>query len=72
MSGMSYQEIMKYSSNLADHMYQCEKCGRKEVIRSGETKSLCSHCGNYIFKTKKDEFTYRLRGEIINGKIGNK
>ena len=38
MSGMSYQEIMKYTSNLSEHMYQCEKCGRKEIIRAGETK----------------------------------
>lgn len=72
MSGMSYQEIMKYTSNLSEHMYQCEKCGRKEIIRAGETKKLCTHCGNYIFKTKKDEFIYRMRGEMINGKIGNK
>lgn len=45
-------------------MYQCKKCGRKELIRAGEKKTLCTHCGNYIFKTAKDEFDYRMKKEI--------
>lgn len=61
---MTYKEIMEYSSKLSNFMYQCKKCGRKELIRAGEKKTLCTHCGNYIFKTAKDEFDYRMKKEI--------
>ena len=66
------RKLQKYVNAVNDNMYQCENCGRKELIRSKDAKTICSHCGNYIFKTKKDEFIYRMKGEMINEKIRNK
>jgi len=47
-----------------ENMYQCKKCGRKEIIRFDKGKKLCSHCGNYIFKNDKEEFKFKL-GRLI-------
>lgn len=58
---MSYNDIKKYTSNLADIKYQCKKCGRKEVIGKNQEKKLCTHCGHYIFKNDLDEFKYRMK-----------
>lgn len=65
------RRLQKYVNAVNDNMYQCENCGRKELIRAKDTKTVCSYCGNYIFKTKKDEFIYRMKGEMINEKIRN-
>ena len=65
------RRLQKYVNAVNNNMYQCENCGRKELIRAKGAKTICSHCGNYIFKTKKDEFIYRMKGEMINEKIRN-
>lgn len=39
--------------------YKC-KYGRRIVIPKWVDKQLCDWCGNYVFKSKKDEFQYRL------------
>lgn len=65
------RHLQKYVNAVNNNMYQCDNCGRKELIRAKDTKAMCSHCGNYIFKTKKDEFVYRMKGEMINEKIRN-
>ena len=39
------------------------KCGRSAFLGSRD-KIICSWCGEYIFKNKKDEFLYRV-GEIL-------
>lgn len=43
--------------------YRC-KCGRRVVISEGQTKALCDWCHNYVFKTKQDEFKYRLKEKM--------
>lgn len=46
--------------------YQCT-CGHKVVIPEWADKQCCSWCGNYVFKSKKDEFKYRMKGIVNNG-----
>lgn len=48
-----------YSNN----RYYCN-CGHSVVIFPKENKILCTHCGHWVFKNKKDEFKYRLK-ELI-------
>lgn len=42
------------------------KCGHVVVISPINTKKLCSFCGNYIYRDKKDEFKERMK-EKLNG-----
>lgn len=46
--------------------YKC-KCGRRSVIPYNVEKVVCSWCGNYVFKNKKDEFKYRLEVQRKKG-----
>lgn len=40
--------------------YRC-KCGHKVIIPEKVNKQICSWCGRYVFKNKKDEFEFRLK-----------
>ena len=40
------------------------KCGHSLLMRPSETKVLCSHCGNYHYKDKKDEFKEKLKRKL--------
>lgn len=39
--------------------YKC-KCGHRVIIPKWLDKTPCDWCGNYVFKTKKDEDIYRI------------
>lgn len=39
--------------------YKC-RCGHRVVIPNWVDKNVCSWCGRYVFKTKQDEFKFRL------------
>lgn len=41
--------------------YVCTRCGRRNIIPYNVEKVICSWCGRYVFKSKKDEFKYRLQ-----------
>ena len=43
--------------------YRC-RCGHRVVIPKGVDKQLCDWCNNYVFKTKQDEFKYRLKEKM--------
>lgn len=36
------------------------KCVHRVLIPYNKTKMLCRYCGRYVFKSKKDEFIYRV------------
>ena len=57
------KQMSKYVNILRDGSVRC-KCGRYEPIPPHFDKVLCSWCGNYVFKTKKDEFSYRMKGML--------
>lgn len=50
------------------HFYSTQRqycdCGHSVVIRADREKIICSHCGHWIFRNKKDEFVYRLREKL--------
>ena len=46
-------------------------CGHSVVITNRYNRTLCKWCGKWVFKTKKDEFIYRLNeAKIREGKNG--
>lgn len=60
---LTVQEYKRMADELSKVTYKCA-CGHKEVIPSAEDKKLCSWCGHYVFKDKKDEFRYRVKEKI--------
>ena len=47
----------------ADNRYYCS-CGHSVVIMPKNNKVLCTHCGHWVFKNKKEEFKYRLKERL--------
>lgn len=40
--------------------YTCS-CGHRISIAKSCEKVVCSYCGRYVFRDKKDEFKYRMK-----------
>lgn len=40
--------------------YRC-KCGYRVIIPYNAEKNICQHCHRYVFKSKEDEFKYRMK-----------
>lgn len=60
---MSNKDIEKYTEEMHNHKYPC-KCGHKVYIAWNKDKALCNWCGSYVFKSKEDEFRYRLKEKL--------
>ena len=64
----------KYNKKEMDRMfniyknntYTC-KCGHRISIPNDINKMCCHYCGCYVFKTKKDEFMFRIKEKMNNG-----
>lgn len=52
----------KKFNDLQDGIVKC-KCGHSVLLNNVE-KTICSWCGNYVFKDKSKEFEYRLNESI--------
>lgn len=46
--------------------YIC-KCGHRVIIPKWIDKNICDWCGNYVFKSKKDEDLYRIMEKMKGG-----
>ena len=57
------EEPVIYSSQIQKIQHKC-KCGHTVTIPEFVEKQLCTHCGNYVFKNKKDEFNYRMKEQM--------
>lgn len=53
---------MKEDLKRAQNSVKC-KCGHT-VFLGRKDKIVCSWCGNYVFKDKKEEFRYRMEQMI--------
>ena len=49
------------TSNIEPYKRTC-KCGHVVVVT--EDKKLCTHCGNYVFRNKEEEFKYRMKEKL--------
>lgn len=52
--------IDSYYSNFK---YKCN-CGHTIFMPYGTDKKICTHCGLYVYKDKKDEFKDKLNQEL--------
>lgn len=48
--------------------YLC-KCGHRVIIPKWVNKQLCNWCGHYVFKSKEEEFKFRMKEKLKNGDI---
>ncbi len=64
---MTIEEFDRYTEEYNKVKYTC-KCGRRVVIPYWRNKMLCSWCGNYVYRDKKDEFKERLENARKNYK----
>ena len=51
------------SSYYSEFMYRCS-CSHTQLIPYNVEKVMCSHCGNWIYKNKKDEFKDKMLKEL--------
>ena len=57
-----FKNDSKISSERAKYKIYCSKCGHGTVFYPMEHKSkkICSWCGYYVYKDKKEEFKEKL------------
>ena len=67
---MNYRELMKYCDAISEVKIKCG-CGHSVIIPPHKSKVLCDWCKKYVFKTKKDEFEYRMK-EMMHKQVENK
>lgn len=53
-----------FESELTKHKVKC-KCGHTLVIID-KPRKICSHCGNWVYKNKQEEFKAKMRS-VLNG-----
>jgi len=54
-----YQDDTKMFDMYAKNRYSC-KCGHRVLILNKD-KKICSWCGRYVYKDKKQEFKDKLK-----------
>lgn len=57
---LSMKESEKMLEVYRNNSFKC-KCGHTVLIPKRIKKRICSYCGVYVFREKKDEFMYRLK-----------
>ena len=68
MNKIKYREQPeKFAHVMAVNRIKC-KCGHVLELPHKVDKSICTWCGNYVFKNKKIEFEYRMKERFNNEK----
>jgi hypothetical protein len=62
MIDLREKKIRKLMNEYTINTYTCE-CGHRVFILKNRDKEICTWCGKYVFKSKKEEFKYRLYEE---------
>ena len=62
-SNGAVQNIAKIHQERTENTYKC-KCGHSVSIPIFVDKTICSFCGNYVFKNKQDEFRFRVKEKL--------
>lgn len=60
---LTNEEFKKMTQEYSKVKYTC-KCSHRVIISNQVDKVICSHCGNYVFKNKKDEFIFRMKEKM--------
>lgn len=60
---MTFREVEKIHKMYTKNSIKC-KCGHSISFSSCEERKLCSWCGNFVYKNKRDQFKYDLTKEL--------
>lgn len=60
---LTLEEEKRRSNEIAPYKVKCKECGHVVVLIK-QNKTLCTYCGKYIFKNKKEEFKYRMKEKL--------
>lgn len=66
MIDLREKKVRKLMNEYKNNTYTC-KCGHRVFILNNRNKEICTWCGKYVFKSKKDEFKYRLEEQKKKG-----
>jgi NADH pyrophosphatase NudC (nudix superfamily) len=58
---IAYEKPTEYTMKDRGNTVYC-KCGHTVEWWTNENKVLCTYCNRYVFKTKKEEFGYKMKG----------
>lgn len=56
----------EYFKRVSENRFYCSNCGHTVVMMPITSKKMCSWCGTWVFRDKKEEFKYRLKEGIRN------
>ena len=62
-----FENPTKYTMKDVDNKVKC-KCGKTIEFWTNDNKVICDWCGNYCFRTPKDEFKFRLEQRLKNAR----
>ena len=65
---LNFKEDTKRLKKYWEHRVRC-KCSHTFVIGNVD-RALCSHCGNWVYKTPEIEFKYKLQEKMKGKKNG--
>ena len=65
---MLYEKPTEYTMKNRGNTIYCPKCKHTVEFWTNDNKELCTWCNNYVFKTKKDEFKYRVEQRLKNAR----
>ena len=54
---------VKYHNKICKIKHTC-KCGHVVIIPVYKDRTLCGHCGFWVYKTPKLEFEYKLKEKM--------
>ena len=57
-----YDQPTKFTMKEQDNMTHCKCCGHTVEFWHGENKVLCNWCNHWVYKNKKEEFKYKMKG----------
>lgn len=60
---LSIKEYERMTQEYDKVKYRC-KCGRRVIIPYNVDKQICSYCNRYVFKSKNEEFKYRVKEKM--------
>lgn len=64
---MTFEEESRLFNQIVENSVKC-KCSHSVTIMKADRK-ICSHCGNWVYRTPMLEFKYKLKETTIrNGK----
>lgn len=64
---MGWKDDDKKSESISSCRVKCQ-CSHVIVMAKAD-RTICSYCGNWVYRSKKIEFKYKMKEKLNNGRI---